>query len=365
MTTEHAWVQALTDPHMTVHWSLQDWQRVVRLSRRLRLLARLAEGVHTAGIEATLPVPVQQHLLAERRLSRFRLRTLAWTAEQVGHALEGCAYPCVLLKGAAYVAQGLPVAPGRLPSDLDVMVPRAALADAQRRLRTQGWAEIELDDHDRTYYADWSHEVPPMRHAQFGIELDLHHAILPPVARTTVDSELLFSRVQGSAWARWQVLCPVDQVLHSAAHLFLDSELRDRLRDLVDLDGMLRHFARHPEFWTDLVERSRELRLTEPLALAVNLLQHWLNTPVPEGVRRSIENLGPGALRRAILLPLFERVLTPTEPDASPSTAQRLAATTLLARYHLHRMPLRLLLPHLWHKAHRRSFREREGAETP
>lgn len=363
MTTKHAWLQAIADPHLTVRWSLQDWQRVIRLSRRLRLLARLAEAVHASGLESTLPPPVQQHLLAERRLSRFRLRTLAWTAERVGHALDGCAYPCVLLKGAAYVAQALPVAPGRLPSDLDVMVPRAALADAQRRLHAHGWAEVELDEHDRTYYADWSHEVPPMRHAQYGIELDLHHAILPPVARTTVDSDLLFRRVQGSAWARWQVLCPVDQVLHSAAHLFLDSELRDRVRDLVDLDGMLRHFSHHPEFWSDLIDRSRELGLTEPMALALHLLQRWLKTPVPEGARRSIEDAGPGPVRRAALQPLFACALTPTEPDAMPSATQKLAATALLARYHLQRMPLRLLLPHLWNKARRRSFHEREGGE--
>jgi len=38
----------------------------------------------------------------------------------------------------------------------------------------------------------------------------------------------------------------------------------------------------------------------------------------------------------------------------APSPAQRAARLALTARYHLGRMPLRLLLPHLLHKARRR-----------
>jgi hypothetical protein len=361
MTTGFHWLRALTQPEVTVSWSLQDWQRVIRLARRLRLLGRLAEAMVAAQLDGSLPPPVQQHLLAELRLSRYRLRTLSWTASQVRIALAGCAYPCVLLKGGAYAAQGLPIAPGRLPSDLDVLVPKASLADAQARLRTRGWEEVELDAHDRLYYSEWSHEVPPMRHPNFGMELDLHHTILPPVARTTVDADLLLARLQPSGLAHWQVLCPVDQVLHSAAHLFFDSELRDRLRDLVDLDGLLRHFAQRPGFWLELLQRAQQLGLAEPLALACHYTRKWLDTPAPVDLQRDISRCGPGPVRQAWLLPMFDAVLTPTEPDARPDWQQNLAATGLLARHHLLRMPLHLLLPHLWHKAKSRRRRLDDG----
>ncbi len=365
MTADHEWLRALSEPRQIVHWSLQDWQRVVRLARRLRLLGRLAESVTAAGLDDTLPQQVQQHLLAERRMSQFRLRALAWTAEQIGNALADSGYPCVLLKGAAYAAQRLPVAPGRLPSDLDVMVPRAALADAQQRLRSQGWTEVELDQHDRHYYSEWSHEVPPMRHPRFGIELDLHHAILPPVARTTVDMIRLFSKVERSGWAHWQVLCPVDQVLHSAAHLFLDSDLRDRLRDLVDLDGLLNHFGQMPGFWSELVDRSREIGLTEPLLLACHYTSTWMRTEIPKDTLLALGRLKPGAVHQRLLLPLLDAVLRPTEPDDNPSWQQVFAANALLARYHLQRMPLRLLLPHLWHKVRSRRHRGADGDDGP
>ena len=68
-------------------------------------------------------------------------------------------YPRVLLKGAAYIGQDLPIAAGRLPSDLDILVPQAHLPDAQARLTQAGWNAVALDDHDRRYYYEWSHEV--------------------------------------------------------------------------------------------------------------------------------------------------------------------------------------------------------------
>jgi Uncharacterised nucleotidyltransferase len=360
-----AWVRSLRQPDITLHWSIGEWQRVIRLARRLRLLGRLAESLDANGLTSRLAPQVQRHLQAELRLSRARLRVLKWTVDQLGLMLSDADHPIVLLKGAAYLSQALPIAPGRLPSDLDILVPRERLADVQQRLQAHGWWEIGLDEHDRRYYHEWSHEVPPMHHERFGIELDLHHNILPPIARMQVDDKLLLQRLQPSEWGRWMVLCPVDQVLHSAAHLFLDSELRDRLRDLVDLDGLTRHFAAHPEFWSDLMERSRQLGLTEPLMLALHFLRHWLGSPVPEAMWRPAMDSSRSTTHQALLLALFERVLLPTEPDVRPTVSQGLAATTLLARYHLHRMPLRLLLPHLWHKARNRSLAEREGEPMP
>ena len=55
-------------------------------------------------------------------------------------------------------------------------------------------------------------------------------------------------------------------------------------------------------------------------------------------------------MRRVWLLPLLETILMPTEPDQARSWRQDAAAQIFLVRYHYRRMPLRILLPHLWHK---------------
>ena len=344
------WLRALREPEVALTWSLGDWERVVRLARRLRLLARLAEGLQDQGLLDQTPSPVHRHLLSEARLSRWRTGVMSYALERVAQQLEGAPYPLVLLKGGAYVGQGLPIAKGRLPSDVDILVPRDHIASASARLQAAGWMAKPLDTHDQRYYHDWSHEVPPMTHPLHPIELDLHHNILPPVARTHVDADLLLSRLQPSQWSAWQVLHPIDQVLHSAAHLFLDSELQDRVRDLVDLDALLRLFGTDAAFWTELPERARQLGLTEPLALACHFTTKWLGTPIPLPAQKAIANQGLTAAQTFGLLPLLDAVLTPTEPDAQPAWQQVAAAWVLLIRYHRQRLPLRLLLPHLWHK---------------
>lgn len=345
-----SWLRALREPRQALAWDLAEWERIVRLSRRLRLLGRMAESIIDAGLIGEVPAQAARHLSAERRYARWRTAALVWVLERLPAMIGDVDYPLVLLKGAAYIGQALPIAHGRLPSDADILVPRAHLAHAQERLMRAGWTEEDLDEHDRRFYREWSHEVPPMRHPLHGVELDLHHNILPPVAHASVDAGLLLARLQPSIWPRWQVLHPTDQVLHSAAHLFHDSEARDRLRDLVDLDGLLRCFGQAPEFWDDLIERAGRLGLTEPLALACHFTESWLQTPIPQAAQRRIQTVGPPRHHRVWLHALLSSVLTPTEPDASPSLGQDLAAQILLLRYQYRRLPLRLLVPHLFHK---------------
>jgi hypothetical protein len=345
-----AWTAAIREPERVLAWSAAEWDLVVRLGRRLRLLARLAESLAASGLLEHVPDAPRRHLLADREVSRHRTAAMRWALERVRAVTGAPSFPRVLLKGSAYLAQDLPIAAGRLPSDVDILVPRAHLADAQRALSADGWSEVPLDAHDRRYYLEWSHELPPMRHPVHPIELDLHHDILPPVARTRVEIDKLLKTVQPSPWPGWQVLQPTDQVLHCAANLFLDAQAHDRLRDLIDLDGLLRHFGRTPSFFGELVTRAVALGLAEPLALGVRLCREWLGTPMTAADLALLRAHEPAAARRWWLLPALRTVLAPAHPDASPPWQQTACGTLLLARYHLARMPLRALVPHLAHK---------------
>ena len=71
-------------------------------------------------------------------------------------------------------------------------------------------------------------------------------------------------------------------VLHSAAHLFQDGELNGGLRDLVDLDSLLRHFGSDENFWGGLVSRAQTMDLERPLYYALRYCEQWLGTPVPD-----------------------------------------------------------------------------------
>jgi hypothetical protein len=47
---------------------------------------------------------------------------------------------------------------------------------------------------------------------------------------------------------------------------------------------------------------------------------------------------------------LLDQVLASAAPDEMPSWKTDAAAAVLLARYHRRRLPMRMLVPHLWHK---------------
>ena len=83
------------------------------------------------------------------------------------------------------------------------------------------------------------------------------------------------------------ILGPPDLVLHSAAHLFQDGDLDGGLRDLVDLDLLLRHFGADPAFWEGLVPRAIQLSLARPLYYALRYCQVLLGCPVPVAVQRA------------------------------------------------------------------------------
>ena len=348
------WLAAIGDVSLVDGFTPPDWSRAVRVGRRLRLLARLAASVEAASAWGRIPAAPARELRAELALSAWRSGKLAWALDRVGTSFEGTPWPKVLLKVAAYMAQGLRVAAGRLPSDADILVPQEVLNPIQARLVQDGWNESPLDEYDQRYYREWSHEVPPMHHELHPVELDLHHNILPPVGRHRVDARLLLARIEPSAWPGWQVLHPQDQFLHSACHLAYDAEPRERVRDLVDADGLMREFGdRREDFWPGLVARARELGLAEPLWLVVTLTRQWMGTPVPDAVLAELQAVAPPPWRRAWLLPLWRRVLRPVDPDRRGDRLQDFASFVVLARYHRNRMPLRLLLPHLLHKVRR------------
>lgn len=126
------------------------------------------------------------------------------------------------------------------------------------------------------------HELPPMQHGVRHSVLDVHHAILPETAHVRPDSALLLAGARVvPAHAAWRVLAPADMILHSMTHLFHSAEPSHGLRDLSDLDLMLRHEARDLTFWPRLQQRAEALHLTRTLHYGLQTTQRLLETPVP------------------------------------------------------------------------------------
>lgn len=348
-----ALVRVLREPAAAAQLELPEWELLLRQALAANVTAALAHLLESSGV--TAPQAVQRHLDWAATQARRHAQAVAWEIRQIGAALARVDTPVVLLKGAAYAACAMDAGQGRMFSDIDILVTRASLGEVEAALLLHGWAAAKTDAYDQRYYRAWMHEIPPMVHLQRDTAIDVHHSILPLTARARPDPARLLAAARPAPAGqempvRMQVLAPVDMLLHSATHLFYESEFHHGLRDLLDIDRLLRELGADPAFWADLVPRARELQLERPLFYALRYAVWLLGTPVPEGLRLQLAPCAPGPLVLACMDALFQRALLP--PHASCSGAGRTVAEFLLyLRGNWLRMPPLLLARHLFHKA--------------
>ena len=343
--------RTLRSPESTCRFSMSEWDTLVRQARAAGLLARLAHRLHQHGQTASIPAVVRWHFDAAKTLADKQRTAVRWELHQIRKALRDLGGPLIVLKGAAYVAADLPAAEGRLFNDIDILVQRESLPKAESSLRLAGWHATGLSEYDNRYYRRWMHEIPPMQHVQRDTVIDVHHAILPDTARYHPDSAKLRSRaVAVEDLPGIHVLAPEDRILHSATHLFHDGELPHGLRDLTDLDLLLRDAAADPDFWPRLTARADELELGRSLFYALRYLRHFLDTPIPGSVMSALDTTAPNRITLALMDRIFTRVLAPAHASCADAFTP-LARQAAFVRAHWLRMPAHLLIPHLFHKA--------------
>lgn len=342
------WAQPGRRPEFT----LAQWETVLGQARQAGLLGRLAQHHVHHGWMAEVPERPRLYLEgALRQVDRLH-HELRWEIDCIRRALAPLGVPVVLLKGGAYFAAGLPPRLGRLFGDIDILVGREHLPQVESALFRAGWIGDERDDYNQRYYRQWMHEIPPLRHVLRGTVIDVHHTITPPTSRFCVDgAELLKHVLPIDSRRDLYVLAPADMVLHSAVHLFQEGEFERGLRDLLDLNDLLRHFEAHEaDFWRKLISRAHEMRLQVPLHHALFHLERLLGTRPPQDLREPVHALRPSWWQRKLMAVLLGIALRPVHPSCH-QRGEGLARWLLYVRSHAQRMPMTLLVPHLVRKA--------------
>jgi hypothetical protein len=346
-------------PRQLPDLTVPQWERLLGQARQSRTLARLAQlCIDTqAQAQGRVPPAAWRHLQGGLRWVERQAHEVMWEVDCIQRALAGIDTPVVLLKGAAYVAAGLPAARGRLFNDVDILVDPRRLSHVEAALMGGGWLSAERDDYNQRYYREWRHELPPLQHVTRHTYLDVHHTITAPTSHFAVDGARLLAHLRPiGTGGQIFTLQPVDMVLHSAVHLFQEGEFDHGLRDLLDLDALLLHFAQvEPDFWPTLFARADELALQVPLYHALHHVQRLFGTAPPQALADHVQALQPSALARHSMGWLLGRALRPMHPSCDlPLTG--LARALLYLRAQWLRMPLHLLLPHLLRKAWMRVF---------
>lgn len=309
----------------------------------------------------SLPERVQAQFETVDVQVRERRHLVRWELAELARVLKPLGGPVLALKGAAYELQGLPMATGRKVGDIDLLVAPALLARAEQLLKAGGWQADTLDPHDERYYRQWSHEIPPLRHPSRELELDLHHAITPDTKGAGIDTLKLMAAARNCG--DFLVLDPLDQVIHCAVHTFKDSDLSMRLREVMDFDLLVRAHSqgKSVDFSRALLRRAQELGAGDSVRWAARYAMRWLDTPLTatpdigetQHIRAEARPWMIPSLRAWAMDRLLGLAMLPGAREA-PQGSVRIARTALLIRYHLNRMPLFRLLPHLARKSLRR-----------
>ena len=344
---------ALHEPSAMGSFDASTWDTVIRQAMAARLLGRLGALANAHGDDFQIPVAVRHHLEAALTLAEQQHRAVCWELVQLSKTLSDLDGPVVLIKGAAYTAAGLAPAAGRLFSDIDILVPKSQIDAAEAALMLGGWNSSHHDAYEQRYYRQWMHELPPMSHIRRQTVLDLHHNILPETARIKTRPDLILASSRPlKDFPRFSVPAPADQILHSATHLFHEGEWEHGLRDLADLDALLRDYGREPSFWNTLLQRARDLGLGKPLFYGLRYCRLLLATPMPSGILENCPNRPAKIMARTmdgLFMPAFA-----TAHHSCRQWSSGPASLCLYIRSHWLRMPLHLLLPHLIRKSWQR-----------
>lgn len=325
--------------------TLAQWDRVIPQARAAGLLGRLAALAMCSQIQPSLPTRVWHALESGLVLASRQAVNVQQELRQLDAALYKLGAPVIVLKGAAYIASDSPAAAGRLMADIDILLEKEAIHEVESALMLAGWMSSQLDAYDQRYYRQWMHEIPPMQHTRRGTTLDVHHNLLPETARTRTRPDLITaSAVRLPGMSCLHVPAELDMILHSATHLMHEGEWHHGLRDLSDLYTLiLAASAERSDFWSDLQNRARELNLERSIYLALIQLERVFGLNFPSWVAN--KRVSDGVLHMIVTSGVY------SFHSSCRWNLTFLSELALYMRSHWLRMPLHLLIPHLFHKA--------------
>ncbi len=351
MSIDDTFLKLITQPKSfkNADFSNEHWQELLTLARANNLLAKFAFIVN-AHMEH-IPQRVRNHLDSAARLASTHAQSVVHEIAEIYKVAKQV--DITILKGGAYLIHDLPNARGRMLSDLDVLVAKSKLKQLEINCLMNGWIRTESEEYNDRYYRQWMHEIPPLTHLKRGTVVDIHHNILPLTNRQCPNPEaFIFEDIQHPRLGAIRTLSKTDLFIHSATHLFSESEFHNGLRDLIDLFQMAEHFQNeNPNFINDTYKRSQALGLETYVYLALMCIDECLPIANRDGLLRTKLTSPFSKTKEALLAKVFIIVFKPSA-KIRPTVKYHIACFFLYCRGHGLRMPMRLLIPHLAKKSY-------------
>jgi hypothetical protein len=247
-----------------------DWDALLGQAAVEGLTGLLHEQITAAGLASTIPPAAGQRLRQSHLQNSLDYEQKAAAVDRLAEAFDADGLRVLLLQGMGVIDLVYPSAGARPLSDVDLLIRRRDLEQAQLLLARLGAAAIS--------------RYPPV-YLLDGVRLDLHPELAylsrvePASGPLRVDDAPLWAEA-----APWRAGCDAirrlslpDQLLVSAGHLQKHSF--NRLIWFVDLGRLLTRYVDEWRDWKALVERANLLRLDRPLYFALLYLKEVFHLP--------------------------------------------------------------------------------------
>ena len=262
-----------------------DWEDLIRAAAAEYLLPAL--HCRLSEMQVAIPQDVGDFLASVEHMNRERNEHMFDEGQAIAGALNAIEIEPVLLKGAAYLVEGVYSDPGRrYLCDLDVLVPASRLEEAAEALEREGYRP----DTDDTM-ARFRHHYPQLQRPLAanglpGAPVDLHHSPGQGVSQRLLSGEEILRDARLVEWRGVRVRIPspehlvVHLILHSQIHHSYSERIWPPLRAIEDLAMLNRYFGGRLD-WRAVRERFRAHGELSTLELHLLQANETLGMPLP------------------------------------------------------------------------------------
>jgi hypothetical protein len=269
---------ALTEPHWPLLAQEARRHQLGALTYRLLTEHPRAHGAPAGVLEGLRPA----YLDVALRNAVFFRHTSRITKEL---AAEGI--PVMLLKGI-HLARYVYAEPAmRSMADVDIMVPRARLADAERIFLENGYGPTPRPDIEE--FCSWSNHLAKLIKPNAPV-MEVHWGIERPASPFAIDSDGLWarSRTESLEGAPVQLLAHEDLLLHLVLHASYHHRFdRSAFKGLYDIHAVVVRHG-HEIDWNRLAERAVQWKAAGFTYSTLRLTTELLGTPIPAPVLHSL-----------------------------------------------------------------------------
>ncbi len=275
-------------------FSTADWDSLISIAHAEGVAPIVYWTLSKSGEFSSLPESARNSLRARYSSTWMHNQEILKELESLTRLLDQADIPVVVLKGACFALTIYPDIGLRPMGDLDLLVPKAKLAEAVQLAKTLGY-EDTFPEAAPGLRDLLSHEVCLQKTGEHSITLELHHSLVAdksfvysvPVDWFWSQTELLGGASQ-TRFENLQMLTPTAQVLYAASHAMLQHGGKNTpLRWFYDLDLLLRKYGENMD-WDMLLAQAKIFEWGSALDAALSQTYAYFNTPIPGDVRTSL-----------------------------------------------------------------------------